>query len=83
MAADTAVTIRSYRLTIGSWRIVSLRFLCPDFRYHLTPLGINQSPTGCIRRVWFLLVGGPLARFEVRVSRHCVWLLLETVHLVR
>ena len=57
---------------LGSRRIVSLRFLCPEFRYHLTPLGINQSPTAFLRSVWFLLVGGPLARFEVRVSRHRV-----------
>jgi len=57
---------------LGSWLIVSLRFLCHEFSYHLTPLRINQSPTGCLRRVWFLLVGGPLARFEVRVLRHHV-----------
>ena len=57
---------------LGSWRVVSLRFFCPEYRYHLTPLGINQSPTGCLRRVWFLLVGGPLARFKVRVLRHHV-----------
>jgi len=55
---------------LGSWQIVSLRFLCPEFRYHFTPLSINQSPTGCLRHVWFLLVGGLLARFDVRVSHH-------------
>jgi len=58
---------------LGSWRIVSFRFLCPEFRYHSTPSGtINQSPTGCFHHIWFLLVGGPLARFEVKVSRHHV-----------
>ena len=50
--SDSLVT--SY---LGSWRIVSVGFLCPEYMYHLTPSGINQSPTGSLRRVCLVPIG--------------------------